>query len=79
MNTLCKYNDIFGKPNEGLHAYRIFDIAIIDCVFTIIFAIVISYYSKYNILYILLLLFAMGIIFHRIFCVKTTIDKILFE
>jgi hypothetical protein len=33
---LSDYKDIFGKPGEGGHAYRIFDIAIVDVIFTII-------------------------------------------
>ena len=24
MVDLCKYKNIFGKPNEGFHSYRIF-------------------------------------------------------
>ena len=26
----CKYKNIFGEPNTGLHEYRILDIAIVD-------------------------------------------------
>ena len=29
-----EYSTIFGKPNEGIHSYRIFDLAIMDIIFT---------------------------------------------
>ena len=41
---LCKYKDIFGKPNEGVHKYRLFNIAIVDMSFTIIAAAIIAYF-----------------------------------
>jgi len=76
---LCKYKDIFGKVGEGIHSYRIFNIAIVDVLLTILAAYLIHlFYKKYSFLFILLILFILGIILHRIFCVKTTIDKLLF-
>lgn len=74
----CKYRHIFGKEREGIHSIRIFDIAIIDVLLTILTAYFISVYFKYNFIIILLLLFVFGIILHRIFCVKTKVDIILF-
>jgi len=75
----CKYQNIFGKIGEGVHSYRFFNIAIIDVIFTIIGAFIINIFlPKYNFIYILLFLFILGIICHRLFCVRTTIDKILF-
>jgi uncharacterized membrane protein (DUF373 family) len=76
--SLCKYKNIFGKPNEGAHSYRIFDIAIVDVVATIIIAKLISDYYNYDFYKTLGTLFIIGIIAHRIFCVRTKIDKILF-
>jgi len=75
---LCKYKHIFGIPGKGLHKYRIFNIAIIDVVLTIILTIIISYLLKINFIITLIILFLVGIIMHRIFCVRTTIDKLLF-
>ena len=77
---LCQYKNIFGKVGEGLHSYRIFNIAIVDVILTIISAFIIYLFiPKYNFFIILFLLFILGIVLHRIFCVKTTIDKLLFE
>jgi hypothetical protein len=77
---LCKYKDIFGKVAEGVHSYRIFNIAIVDVILTFLLAFIIQLLlPKYNYYHILILLFILGIILHRIFCVKTTIDKLLFN
>jgi len=76
----CKYKDLFGKVNSGIHSYRIFNIAIMDVIFTFLGAFIIHLFiPKYNYFIILLLLFILGIILHRIFCVRTTIDKLIFE
>ncbi len=36
MDSLCKYSEIFGAPRTGAHAYRVFDLAIVDIVFTLL-------------------------------------------
>jgi hypothetical protein len=73
----CQFNDIFGKPHSGVHRYRIFNMAIVDILSTFLGALVISYFCKVNYLATLFILFLFGIILHRIFCVKTTIDKLI--
>jgi len=75
---LCKYKNIFGKPNEGVHSYRVFNIAIVDVLMTIFGAFLISYFFKVSFLYTCIFLFVLGIILHKLFCVRTTVDKILF-
>ena len=76
---LCKYKNALGIPNKGVHQYRIFNIAIFDVLLTIILSLIISYIFNINFLLTLIILFLLGIILHRIFCVKTTIDKLLFS
>ena len=82
--NLCKYAEIFGKPGEGVHSIRVFDIAIVDAVMAIIVALflyyIINYMFNINISYwiYLIILFLMGILMHRLFCVRTTVDKLLF-
>lgn len=75
---LCKYQNALGEPKKGLHKYRIFNIAIFDVLLTIILSLIISWIFKLNFLIVLLIVFLLGIIIHRIFCVRTTIDKLLF-
>ena len=78
MKELYKYKNILGKPGTGVHSYRFMNIAIVDVLLTLLLAFVISYYTKYSFLYVSIILFILGIIMHRLFCVRTTIDKLLF-
>lgn len=75
---LCKHKDILGKPYEGFHSYRFLDIAIADVALTVAGAGTISYVYKVPFRYTSISLFSLGIVLHRMFCVRTTIDKILF-
>jgi hypothetical protein len=76
---LCQYKNIFGKVGQGVHSYRIFNIAIVDVLLTILAAFIIHYFvPKYKVISILVFLFILGIIMHRIFCVRTTVDKLIF-
>ncbi len=75
---LCKYKNILGKPNEGIHSYRIMDLAIFDILATVVVSYFISKHLKKPFKYTLLCLFIIGIIVHRLFCVRTTIDKKVF-
>ena len=77
---LCKYKNILGEVNKGIHSFKIFNLAIFDILFTIIGAYIIKILiPKYNFFLILIILFITGIISHRLFCVTTTIDKFLFN
>jgi len=73
-----KFSTIFGKPNEGVHSYRLFGLAIIDVIGTIIIGIIINYLFKINLFLILIFLFLLGIVLHRLFCVNTTLNKLIF-
>ena len=77
----CNYSDILGKVGEGLHSYRIFNIAVIDVIFTIIGAYFLqkSLLKEYKYYEVLLGLFLLGVIMHRLFCVRTTVDKMIFN
>jgi hypothetical protein len=77
---LCPYKDIFGKVGEGAHSYRVANIAIVDVIMTIVAAFILHFlYPKYSVLSIAIVLFLLGIILHRLFCVRTTIDRLLFD
>jgi hypothetical protein len=75
---LCQYKDIFGRPREGAHAYRIFDIAVVDVAATVVVAYVIARVFGFAFWKSLVVLFIVGIISHRAFCVRTTVDKWVF-
>lgn len=75
----CIGANIFGKVGEGVHSIRLFNIAIVDVILTIIGAYVITRIFNISFLTTLLGLFIAGIILHRLFCVRTTVDKLLFD
>ena len=75
---LCRYKDIFGRPREGAHAYRVLDIAVVDVAATVIVAFIISRVFNLSFWKSLVVLFIVGIITHRTFCVRTTVDKLVF-
>ena len=77
-SPLCSYRGIFGNPGEGVHKYRFMGLAIVDVLLTIVFACLTAWIMKWNTFYTIIVFFLLGIISHRIFCVRTTIDKLLF-
>ena len=79
MFDLCKYRNVFGEPGKGAHKYRFMNVAIIDVLFTIIAVYIICWFTLWNFWITLAGAFLLGIFFHRLFCVRTTIDKILFS
>jgi hypothetical protein len=78
MSRFCDYSELFGKVGEGWHSYRIFNIAIVDVLAVLVAAFILKYLFGGSYLVYLILLFIVGILVHRLFCVRTTIDKLLF-
>lgn len=75
----CEYKDALGKVNQGVHSYRFMNIAIIDVLLTLLGSYLIyRIFPQYSIWLLLLSLFILGVLLHRLFCVRTTIDKLLF-
>ena len=74
-----KHKDIFGKPGEGVHSVRLMNLAIADVIMTVVIGIVLAYYFSWNYVATTCLLFLIGIFMHRLFGVRTTIDKLLFD
>jgi hypothetical protein len=70
----CNYKHILGIPGEGVHKH-ILGIAWMDVLMTIIGAFILSYLFKWSFIYTLIILFILGILLHRIFCVNTTVDN----
>jgi hypothetical protein len=87
FESLCEYKGLFGEPGTGLHSYRIMNIAVVDVLSTLILAFVIHQFILEGLLdihwisiwWVILGCFILGIISHRLFCVRTTIDKLLFS
>lgn len=75
---LCKYKNILGEPNTGIRKYRIFNIAIFDTIVVLLFGILFSYLTGFTLWKVLVFLFISGILTHRLFCVRTGVDQLLF-
>jgi hypothetical protein len=76
--NLCPYKYILGIPGKGIHKYNIFGIAIADTIMTILGAALLSYLFKWRFWLTLILFFLLGEFLHYIFCVPTTVMKLLF-
>ena len=76
--NLCQYKNSLGVPNVGVHSSRFAGLAIVDVISTLVVAFLISYFGKTSFVYTSAFLFVLGIILHRLFCVRTTVDKVLF-
>ena len=75
---LCDYKNSLGIPGQGVH-FHVFGVAIMDCIMTIIGGALLAYSFKWNYFWTIFILFILGILLHRLFCVKTTLDKALFK
>ena len=72
----CPYANILGAPGTGVHSIRIFNIAVVDVILTVLLA----YFTKGDRPFwvVLLFWFIVGILVHWIFCVHTTIGNLIF-
>ena len=87
MPVTCPYKNALGMPGEGVHEYRLFHLAIMDVIMTLIAALLLTFLffsisdaRNFIIMFFVLsaTLFGLGIILHRAFCVRTTIDRLFF-
>lgn len=75
---LCSYRHIFGEERKGFHSLRLFDIAVGDVVLTLLLSLFISHVAKINIIITTIMVFIVGIVIHRMFCVNTKINTLIF-
>lgn len=80
MFGLEKYKDLFGPAGSktGLRKYRILGIAILDLAVVMLLCIPIAWMTKMSYWITLAIILVLGVIVHRIFGVKTAVDKFLF-
>jgi hypothetical protein len=62
MNDKIKF--IFGKPGEGVHKYRLWNIAMVDYVLAIILSIFLTCITKYPVEIVTIFVLLLGIILH---------------
>jgi hypothetical protein len=73
------FDKIIGVPGVGIHSYRIFNIAYMDVLVVLIGSILLARIMKWNYTRTIVAMFILGIVVHRIFDVKSTVDKLLFS
>jgi ABC-type spermidine/putrescine transport system permease subunit I len=77
MTYLCQYKDIFGEPRKGIHSYRLFNLALVDTLATLILAYILKYFGfKATRTKIFVILMIMSVFIHKLFCVETTLTNV---
>ena len=73
----CPFANLLGEPNTGVHSIRVFGIALVDTVLTVLAAYVIAQAYNINFWYSFIGLFILGEVLHYIFGVKTAFLKLI--
>jgi hypothetical protein len=68
-------NSIFGEPGKGIHSYRLFGLAAVDVILTIIFVIFIKQYTDLDYIPLIIVVILSFVIIHKIFEVDTALNK----
>lgn len=81
MFGLEKHRDLLGKAGSvsGLRKYRIFGIALLDVSVVMMICYFISRLMGYSYWITLVIIFVIGVVVHRLFDVRTAVDKMLFS
>ncbi len=84
VRSLCRYKDALGVPGRGAHAWRVGGVAAVDVILTVLAAAVIAWVADWverpvNFWYVLGGLLIAGVVAHRLFCVRTAVDRWLFQ
>jgi len=74
---MCQYKNSLGEPGVGFHRHFL-GVAIGDVIGTVLISILFARLFKFDFFLVLLIIFTLGIVLHRIFCVNTTVNKLLF-
>lgn len=69
----CPYKFLFGIPGKGPHAHRIYGYALVDTLATVLVALIITLFTKYNFIAVFTALFILGEFLHYIFGVQTAV------
>ena len=77
-SPLCAYRNMFGAPGTGIHGIRVADIAVVDVVLMLAAAYFVSKTFRISLGVATGSLALAAIICHRVFCVHTTVDRLLF-
>lgn len=77
-SNLCKYSAILGLPKEGVHSARIGPFALNDILATVLVSVFLAFFLNKNVIIVFLLLMILAIALHRLFCVNTALNVMIF-
>ena len=72
-------SDIFGAPGTGVHSVRLGGVAVIDVALSLMLALCIALATQQSLARVTLYVFAARIALHRLFNVRTTVDRAIFD
>ena len=67
-----QYKDIFGAPGTGVHAYKFLGTSIVDFGLSMLLAVFVTWKFKMPLELSVILMLALGILFHILFGVQTS-------
>lgn len=70
---LCQWHHVFGRERQGVHAYRVLDVAVVDVLLT---AVVALFVSRRRFMQVFLGLVLLSVPVHWLFCVDTTLTRL---
>tara|TARA_R100001463_G_scaffold111601_2_gene166469 strand:- start:111 stop:386 length:276 start_codon:yes stop_codon:yes gene_type:complete len=81
MYPFNKFWWILMPPRKGVHSVRIFNISLADLALAFLLAwwFQVYFFPTLNFIIVLMGTFLLGIFLHRLFGVRTTVDKLLFK
>jgi hypothetical protein len=73
----CRYSNLFGKPGEGAHRYRVGGFAAVDLGLTLVVSWIIARWIHKSFLTTFLCVMLLGFLAHKLFCVQTQLTKLI--
>lgn len=82
---LCRFSGVFGEPGKGAHRHRVAGFAAVDLFATAFVAMLLTLlagkgrrFSPAIFLLLTVVLLVVGIVAHRVFCVNTRLNTLIF-
>jgi hypothetical protein len=75
VSDLCKYKNALGEPGKGFREVRLFNLSVVDVVATVLLGVILAKMVGTTAEIGVVGAFVLSVIFHKMFCVETTITK----
>jgi hypothetical protein len=77
MWGLCAFKNAGGRPGEGIHAPRLFGLAAVDVIGTLLIALIVAHVFRWRVWIVVPAAYLLGIAAHALFCVDTAMMRAL--